>query len=434
MNSSLSYNAEAMYPNDWKLQRLNVVASLYGRIGWQGLTTDEYLDEGPWLVTGTDFVDGGINWDACVRISDRRWREARQIQLQPGDLIITKDGTVGKLAIVSNQPGKASLNSGLMRIVPRREDAYSTKYLYYVLNTDIFTEWFRNINAGVSTIQHLFQKDFNHFIFPLPPLSEQKSIVSFLDRICGQSNRLLDCINRQIELLESYRSSIIHEVVTKGLDSHCAMKRSGVDWIGNIPQHWKLMRIKDVVRLQTGQTPPTDDQSYFHEEIDWLTPADIGPDSVLESSRYISRRAIKDGRAPFIPAGSVLLVCIGATAGKSSYLLVNGSCNQQVTALIPFSINGEYLSRVISAMSSALRDKALYTTLPILNNQFIGQQLIPMPPESEQKDISGVLKQRCAAIDAVIDTKRRQLDVLKRRRQSLIYEYVTGKRRVGTKG
>ena len=127
-------------PDDWSLERLNNVAELYGRIGWQGLTSDEYQDEGPWLVTGTDFQQGKVNWDSCVHINDRRWEEAYQIKLRPGDLLITKDGTVGKLAIVEDMPGKASLNSGIMRIVPLKTDAYSVKYLYYCLQTDVFTE------------------------------------------------------------------------------------------------------------------------------------------------------------------------------------------------------------------------------------------------------------------------------------------------------
>lgn len=118
---------------NWRLERLNNVANLYGRIGWQGLTADEYQDEGPWLVTGTDFQGGRVNWGSCVHISDKRWEEAWQIKLQPGDLLITKDGTVGKLAIVEEMPGKASLNSGVMRIVPLNDTDYSVKYLYYVL-------------------------------------------------------------------------------------------------------------------------------------------------------------------------------------------------------------------------------------------------------------------------------------------------------------
>ena len=201
-------------PSSWVLEKLNNVAELYGRIGWQGLTADEYQDEGPWLVTGTDFKDGKVDWNTCVHISEKRWEEAHQIKLQPSDLLITKDGTVGKLAIVENQPGKASLNSGIMRVVPRSESDYSTKYLYYVLQTDVFKEWFKNINAGASTIQHLFQKDFKHFVFPKPPLQKQIAIANYLDNKCATIDAILDTKRNQIDILKRRRQSLIYEYVT----------------------------------------------------------------------------------------------------------------------------------------------------------------------------------------------------------------------------
>lgn len=201
-------------PSSWVLEKLNNVAELYGRIGWQGLTADEYQDEGPWLVTGTDFKDGKVDWNTCVHISEKRWEEAYQIKLQSSDLLITKDGTVGKLAIVENQPGKASLNSGIMRVVPRSESDYSTKYLYYVLQTDVFKEWFKNINAGASTIQHLFQKDFKHFVFPKPPLQKQIAIANYLDNKCATIDAILDTKRNQIDILKRRRQSLIYEYVT----------------------------------------------------------------------------------------------------------------------------------------------------------------------------------------------------------------------------
>ena len=201
-------------PKGWACERLNNVADLYGRIGWQGLTSDEYQDEGPWLVTGTDFQDGTIDWDSCVHISDKRWEEAYQIKLRPGDLLITKDGTVGKLAIVENQPGKASLNSGVMRIVPKDSKSYVTRFLYYVLQTDVFKEWFKDINAGASTIQHLFQKDFKHFVFPVPPIQEQTAIAEYLDARTAAIDTVLETKRKQIDVLKRRRQSLIYEYVT----------------------------------------------------------------------------------------------------------------------------------------------------------------------------------------------------------------------------
>lgn len=103
-------------PCSWNIKRIKYLAQLKGRIGWQGLTSDEYTDVGPFLITGVDFSNGGINWENCVHITEERWAEAPEIHIKNGDLLITKDGTVGKVAIVENLQGKASLNSGVLLI------------------------------------------------------------------------------------------------------------------------------------------------------------------------------------------------------------------------------------------------------------------------------------------------------------------------------
>lgn len=145
-------------PESWDTKRVKYLATLKGRIGWQGLTSDEYIDEGPYLITGVDFQNGGIDWRSCVHISDRRWEEASEIQIENGDLLITKDGTVGKVAIVSNLQGRASLNSGVLLI--RTGSEYDKRFLFWVLQSEEFWTWFRLKNAGNSTIIHLYQGDF----------------------------------------------------------------------------------------------------------------------------------------------------------------------------------------------------------------------------------------------------------------------------------
>src|SRR5699024_1868802 len=120
-------------PEHWNTTKIKYTTYVKGRIGWQGLRSDEFTDVGPHLVTGTDFQDGFINWSTCHRISEERYEEAPEIQLKNNDLLVTKDGTIGKVAIVKDKPEKAILNSGVFVTRPYKE-TYLTEYLYWILN------------------------------------------------------------------------------------------------------------------------------------------------------------------------------------------------------------------------------------------------------------------------------------------------------------
>lgn len=200
-------------PEDWHIIRIKFCSTLKGRIGWQGLTTAEYTDEGPYLVTGVDFKNGSVDWIHCNHVNVSRWEEDPYIQINNGDLLITKDGTVGKVAIVSELKEKATLNSGVLLIRPTR-NVYDARYLYWVLCSDVFKKWFADINAGNSTIIHLYQGDFFNFSFPLPNLEKQRNIVSLLDSKCSEIDSIIADKQKQLETLAEYRKSLIYEYVT----------------------------------------------------------------------------------------------------------------------------------------------------------------------------------------------------------------------------
>lgn len=191
-------------PCSWNIKRIKYLAQLKGRIGWQGLTSDEYTDVGPFLITGVDFSNGGINWENCVHITEERWAEAPEIHIKNGDLLITKDGTVGKVAIVENLQGKASLNSGVLLI--KTSNDYNKKFLYWALLSEEFWTWFRLKNAGNSTIVHLYQNDFAEFSYTFPDATEQQAIADFLDKECAQIDSIAADLEKQIALLQQYKN------------------------------------------------------------------------------------------------------------------------------------------------------------------------------------------------------------------------------------
>lgn len=203
-------------PKHWKVIRIKNAAILKARIGWQGLKSDEFLDDSnlPYLVTGTDFKDGLVDWDNCVRISEKRFEMDKNIQIKENDLLITKDGTIGKLAIAKNCPDKASLNSGVFVMRNQGPYKYVDKYMYYLLQSEQFYLWFELNDAGNSTIRHLYQRDFYNFSFTYPEIKEQNQIVDYLDKKTKLIGDSIAIKQKQLETLEEYKKSLIYEYVT----------------------------------------------------------------------------------------------------------------------------------------------------------------------------------------------------------------------------
>lgn len=165
------------FSEDWVKINLAKNSRLKARIGWQGLTTAEYLDEGyAYLITGTDFKDGRINWNGCHYVNYDRYVQDPNIQVSNGDLLLTKDGTIGKVAYISDLNRPATLNSGVFVVKPIT-DAYTAHFMFYVLESSVFKEFLQQLSAG-STINHLYQKDLVKFDLYVPPTTEEQEAIT----------------------------------------------------------------------------------------------------------------------------------------------------------------------------------------------------------------------------------------------------------------
>lgn len=165
------------YSGDWVKINLAKNSKLKARIGWQGLTTAEYLDEGySFLITGTDFDDGRINWNGCHFVNYDRYVQDPNIQVTNGDLLLTKDGTIGKVAFVTDLKRPATLNSGVFLVKPTT-GAYTAHFMFYVLESSVFKEFLQQLSAG-STINHLYQKDLVKFDLFVPPTREEQEAIA----------------------------------------------------------------------------------------------------------------------------------------------------------------------------------------------------------------------------------------------------------------
>ena len=205
------------------------------------------------------------------------------------------------------------------------------------------------------------------------------------------------------------------------------MKDSGVQWIGQVPKHWEVCRVKDLFMLATGGTPKDFDQLNNEEDtIDWYTPIDIKEDAneLFTSKRKLSLALSQKNNIRIFPARSLLFSGIG-NVGKIGYLNNSGYANQQLTALMPKQGYSKYYYYFLAAFKDPIKDNAFYTVVPIVNNSYISAIPIALPPLSEQRAIADWLDAKCADIDAAIELQQRMIDKLKAYKTAVIHQAVT---------
>ena len=427
-------------PEGWGTVKLGPRLYMKGRIGWQGLRFDDFVDEGPYLVTGTDFCNGRVDWSRCYHIDGEKYAQDPAIHLRSGDLLFTKDGTVGKLAYINELPGPASLNSHLLVLRPQ-DEGVNNRYLFWLLQSPVFDRYKLLVQHG-SVMDSISQADMAHFIIPAPGVSEQAAIADYLDASVGENDSAIRAVEAQVSTLERYRASVIHEAVTRGLDPTAPTKPSGVDWIGDIPQGWESRPLGCLGTFQNGISK---DGASFGSGYPFVSYGDAYNNRVLPVIPSGLVQSTPEERYRYsVRFGDILFTRTSETIDEIAYASTCLETIENATFagfLIRFRPSGEQLDPRFGSFyfrSSHLR-KYFSREMVIVTRASLGQQLLKrlpvlIPPLTEQAAIADYLDARTAAIDAVIVTKRQQLDVLKRQRQSLIYEYVTGKRRVAQEG
>jgi type I restriction enzyme S subunit len=329
---------------------------------------------------------------------------------------------------VANLKTKATLNSGIFLTRPLKND-YSTRYMYWVLNSDVFNGFINSTKTG-STIAHLYQHVFVRFTFPLPLPKEQQSIADFLDLETIRIDTLVQKKNELIVKLLEKRTAVIHNAVTRGLNPRAKLKESGIDWIGLMPLKWEVMKLKYVSQgVQTGITPPSEQLEYFEEEVNWYTPGDFSFDLLLkDSKRKLSELAFEDGVARYFPANSVLLVGIGATLGKVGYIDKPASSNQQINAIFFDNLEqAKYYSYYLLVNQPNVVSYANASTLAILNQAQTKDIPVIVPDFEEMKQIVSYLEVETTKIDNMVCEVEKAISKLQEYRTALITATVTGK-------
>ena len=240
---------------DWRRERLGDHAQIGARIGWRGLSADEYVDSGPFLIAGKHIVSGSVDWAGCDHLTEDRYRESPEIALQIGDVIISKDGTIGRVARIDSLPGPATLNGTMMLVRPT--GSLDHRYLSHLLNGSAFKKLVEERISG-SSVPHLFQRDLTTLPVSLPPLEEQRQIAEILDTIDETIRATERIIAKLIDVEQGFRRDL--------LDRRFEGSRS----------EWKRCRIGDFADVQRGASPrPIDNPAWFAPDIDLAHSPDL---------------------------------------------------------------------------------------------------------------------------------------------------------------
>ncbi len=410
-------------PNSWAVRKLKHIANITGGSTPESETTKYWDGDIPW-VTPVDLssVTNHLILDTKRKITKEGLDSCGTTLVPKDSIILSTRAPIGSIAVAGVE---LCTNQGCKAITTKVGNPF---FYYYQLL--IWKEVLESFGAG-ATFKELPSSELKDFWITEPSFEEQEVIVNYLDRKTSQIAQLIAQKEKLIELLQEKRQAVINEAVTRGLNQNVKLKDSGIEWLGKIPAHWEVKKLKYLASgVLTGKTPNTDRTDYFEpEEVDWFTPSDFNDQLVLENSRRkISSKAIKENAVLLFRKDSVLLIGIGATLGKIGILKYDASCNQQINAitfneLINPLFGLYYLSRIREQMQSA----STASTLAILNQSGTKDLMITCPPISEQNEIVRWIQDKLPQIEEAISKIKVQIEKLHEYRQSLISEVVTGK-------
>ena len=291
--SKLDELLRELCPDGVEYKRFDEVCTLNARIGWQRLTKAEYMSKGDYLlITGTDFTETHeIDYSTCVYVTEERYKQDSKIQLKNGDILITKDGTLGKVAQVKGLEMPATLNGGVF-VVRCKDGSLENRFILHYLLSNHFQSVVEQQKTG-STISHLTQTLFSRLMIPIPPLEIQREIVRILDNFTKLTAELTAELIARKTQYDFYRDKLL-----------------------TFESKIQLLSLKDIAKFSYGYT----DKAQEHGDTRFLRITDISEDGTLkpDGAKYIQLN--EESRKYLVKKGDLLLARTGATYGKTLYV------------------------------------------------------------------------------------------------------------------
>jgi type I restriction enzyme, S subunit len=352
---------------------------------------------------------------------------------RPGDLVMNRMQAWSGMFAVSDYEGLVSPDYSVFAAIERLE----LRFFEQVFKTPVVVDQFAQASKGIgSGFNRLYTPDFGAIPVAFPPLPEQAAIVRFLDHADRRIRRYIRAKQKLIKLLEEQKQAIIHRAVTRGLDPNVRLKPSGVEWLGDVPEHWEVWQIGHFAAVGNGSTPSRGNTAYWSGgTYPWLNSSSVNAGTIRSSDQFVTDAALRECHLPRVPSGSVLMAITGQgkTRGTAAVLLMEATINQHIAFITPRTQSNtaspEYLQMFLSGAYSELRRMSddSGSTKGALTCEDLRHFRVLLPPADEQREIVRWTQGATAEVEAALRLAEREIDLLREYRTRLIADVVTGK-------
>ena len=416
-------------PEHWQITKIKNISSIIGRIGFRGYTVADIVEKGNGAISlsPSNIKNQTLEIKECTYISWDKYFESPEIMIKPNDIIVVKTGsTIGKTAIIPDKTPEMTLNPQLIVL---KNIKINPRFLYYTMVSKYFQSYYTVYSAGGST-PAISQEKINNFRLMHPSSDEQVIITNYLDKKTIEIDALVAKKKRLISLIKEERTAIINHAVTKGIDSNVKFKDSGIDWIGEMPKHWEVKKLKYVADCNLDSLS---EKTNPNERIKYIEIGDVSHDAgIMGYTEYNFGDA--PSRARRIVNENDIIISTVRTYLKA-IALINKSFDNFIVStgfavITPFAVNSQFLSYMVltEGFIDEVISRSKGVSYPSITTQELLDIKICIPKTTEEQiQIAEYLKTKTSELEKIISKTEKEIELMQEYKTALISEVVTGK-------
>ena len=392
-----------------------------------------YQDNGIPLFRSQNVTNDGFLLDDIAYISEEIHKSMIGTRLMPNDVLLNITGaSIGRCYYLPKNFKEGNVNQHVCIIRPKGN--VLPAFLYYNLISAKGQHMIDLCQTGANR-EGLTKENICNFEFDIPPIETQQRMVTYLDTKLSEIHHQVSLLTSKRDAYLRLKKSIINHAVTRGLNPNVKMKDSGIEWIGEVPEHWEVKRMKELSAIGSGTTPKSGEDKYYENGIHpWLNTSDVQDCVINEAKFSITDKALNDYSVlKYYPIGTILIAMYGGgTIGNVALMNISATINQACCAIVSNEklLLPKYLFCYLKCHKKKIISLGFGGTQVNLSQAIIAQLPVVLPPLPEQHALATYLDDKCAKIDTILSNLNKQISCYGDLKRSLIDEVITGKRAV----